>query len=220
MLDVGTVFLVFYFGCQMLGDDSIISRDHFRAGVVYAQGILYMNVIVHLQSTYVDFAVFVGGVLHVVQRLTAFITAVGIILVAFAQMFHFTYQDTFLCPSKEMLRDRYNETCSGTYWENEGGEGEVDYEFPHCTFRSSLLRVYVMMLGEVGDERIYSLGPQGTVVFAQLLYVAYAFLVVILHSNVLIAIVSRWTNFLFAHWRACSAFFLPRSSGHRLLRVH
>ena len=183
-LDVATVFLVFYFGSQMLDDeDARVSKEAFRAGVAYTQGILYLNVIVHLQSTYVDFAVFVGGVLHVVQRLTAFITAVLIILVAFAQMFHMTYQETFLCPPDDMPR---NETCAGLYWQDD----DEEYKFPHCTFKRSFLRVYTMMLGEVGNPATYSLGPEDTVFFGQLLYVAYVFMVVILLSNVLIAIVS------------------------------
>ena len=42
-----------------------------------------------------------------------------------------------------------------------------------------------MMMGEIGDESRYN----GNIV-AQILYVAYAFLVVILLSNVLIAIVT------------------------------
>uniref|UniRef100_A0A6U3AAI1 Ion transport domain-containing protein n=1 Tax=Entomoneis paludosa TaxID=265537 RepID=A0A6U3AAI1_9STRA len=45
-----------------------------------------------------------------------------------------------------------------------------------------------MMMGEIGDETRYSEGPTSEV--AQILYVLYAFLVVILLSNVLIAIVT------------------------------
>ena len=180
-LDVAVVFLVFYYGGLMLGVSSLISPSAFQAGIAYAQGVVFLNIIVHLQSTYIDFAVFVGGFLHVVQRLWAFLTAVGIILVAFAQMFYFLYTETDMCPSEAQLMNE-------TFIESEYYEKSCF--FPHCTFPKSLLRVYTMMLGEIADHTIYGSGPPETKVLAQMLYVAYAFLVVILLSNVLIAIVS------------------------------
>lgn len=120
----------------------------------------------------VDFAVFVGGVFYVVQRLAAFLIAVSVILLAFAQMFYFVYLETDICKLALI-------------------EGDEDYDpslscrFPHCTFEESLLKVYTMMMGEIGDETRYS-----TSLTAQILFVGYAFLVVILLSNVLIAIVT------------------------------
>jgi len=69
-----------------------------------------------------------------------------------------------------------------------GPENEL-YEnatyFPHCSFWTSLMKVYTMLMGEIGNEMRYS-----TSVIAQILYLAFAFLVVILLSNVLIAIVT------------------------------
>ena len=49
-----------------------------------------------------------------------------------------------------------------------------------------------MMMGEIDNDGglLYSEGPKESRGFAQFLYVTYAFLVVILLSNVLIAIVS------------------------------
>ena len=178
-LDVVVIFLVFYFAILMLDNNysSGVGDVSFRSGVAFTQGVLYLDVIVYLQSTYVDFAVFVGGVLHVVQRLSAFLTAVAVILLAFAQMFYFIYANTELC-AKGLPDD--NERCLADL--------DCDCRFPHCTFEESLLKVYTMMMGEIGDEKRYSVGPTSLV--AQILYVAYAFLVVILLSNVLIAIVS------------------------------
>lgn len=167
-LDVVVITLVLYFATLMLDSDFGYDKKMFRSGVAFTQGVLYLDVIVYLQSTYVDFAVFVGGVLHVVQRLSAFLTAVAVILLAFAQMFFFIYKRT--------------ELCSDEY------ENEFGCKFPHCSFEGSLLKVYTMMMGEIGDEKRYSEGTTSLV--AQILYVAYAFLVVILLSNVLIAIVS------------------------------
>jgi ankyrin repeat protein len=173
-LDVGVITMVYYYAICM-SMDSPVDRNLFRSGAAFGQGILYVAVIVYLKSTYVDFAVFVGGVLYVVQRLTAFLTAVGVILLAFAQMFYFIYVDGEMCTNR-LQPDDLNY------------DADLDCRFSHCSFEESLLRVYSMMMGEIGDEKRYSAGPTSLV--AQILYVGYAFLVVILLSNVLIAIVT------------------------------
>lgn len=170
-LDVSVIFLLFYYALLMTNDNHGVSDETFRSGVTFTQGILYVDVIVYLKSTYVDFAVFVNGVYYVVQQLLAFLIAVAVILLAFAQMFFFIFKNTELCDEPP---DYY--------------DGPFQCRFPHCTFETSLLKVYTMMLGEIGDETRYSVGPTSLV--AEILYVAYAFLVVILLSNVLIAIVT------------------------------
>lgn len=83
-------------------------------------------------------------------------------------MFYFVYVETDLCdgPTDPAL-------------------AELSCTFPHCSFGGSLLKVYTMMMGEVNTETRYS-----TSLVAQILYVLYAFLVIILLSNVLIAIVT------------------------------
>jgi hypothetical protein len=162
-LDMLVIVLVTYYGVLMVDSDLGLGDTSFRSGAAFTKGILWTAVIVYLKSTLVDFAVFVGGVFYVVQRLAAFLTAVGVILLAFAEMFYFIYHRTAIC-----LVDTEG-SCS----------------FPHCSFEESLLKVYTMMMGEIGDETRYS-----TNLTAQVLYVGYAFLVVILLSNVLIAIVT------------------------------
>lgn len=178
-LDVGVIFLVYYYSVLMTNMEWTITNGSFRSGAAFTQGILYVDVIVFLKSTYVDFAVFVNGVYYVVQRLLAFLIAVGVILLAFAQMFFFIYKNTSLCTGAE---------SSSNCTDAESTSNCADCRFPHCTFEDSLLKVYTMMMGEIGDEKRYSFGP--TSLTAQILYVAYAFLVVILLSNVLIAIVT------------------------------
>ena len=171
-LDVTVIVLVFYYGVLMVDTSLGVSNEAFRTGVTFTQGILWVAIIVFLKSTLVDFAVFVGGLFNVVQRLVAFLIAVGVILLAFAQMFYFVYVDTAICTNRLQPDD-------------EGFDPDNKCRFPHCTFEESLLKVYTMMMGEIGDETRYS-----TNVTAQILYVGYAFLVVILLSNVLIAIVT------------------------------
>ena len=117
--------------------------------------------IITVKSTLVDFAVFVGGVQYVLRRLAAFLVVLSCILVAFGFMFYYVFLATPFCVKDE----------------------EQGFAFPHCTISDSLLRVYTMMMGEV-DDTVY----QTTV--SQALYILYAFLVIILLSNVLIAIVT------------------------------
>jgi len=145
-----------------------LNRDTFRAGCAFTKGVLWMAVIFFLKSTSVDFAVFLGGVFYVVQRLVAFLLAVGVILLAFAQMFFIAYQQQDVCTMQSKIQ-----------------EDNPECQFPHCKFLHSLLKCYTMMMGEIGSESRYD-----GYLLAQVLYVAYAFLVVILLSNVLIAIVT------------------------------
>lgn len=176
-LDICLITTVLYFAIIMTDRDCYdennenacpgISDRAFQNGAAFAKGVLWVYVISYLKSTLVDFAVFVGGVFYVLQRLVAFLIAVGVILLAFAQMFYIVYTDTAICEDVEQ------------------GTEPCDDQFPHCSFDSSLLKVYTMMMGEIGDESRYDSSQ-----IAQLLYVLYAFLVVILLSNVLIAIVT------------------------------
>jgi hypothetical protein len=85
-LDVSVIFLVFFFCSIMLTREPIRTDEAFRSGVAVTKGILWMSVISFLKSTQVEFSVFVSGVFYVVQRLSAFLLALGVILLMFAQM--------------------------------------------------------------------------------------------------------------------------------------
>ncbi|KAL7493923.1 hypothetical protein ACHAWT_002723 [Skeletonema menzelii] len=163
-LDVALIFLIFYFGGVMF-TNSPMSNDAFRSGTAITKGIMWMSVISFLKSTQVEFSVFVSGVFYVVQRLAAFLLALSVILLMFSQMFYIIYAQTEEC------------ACTSDFPEAN--------PFPHCDFKWSLLKVYTMLMGEIGNEMRYSTLP-----IAQFLYIAFAFLVVILLSNVLIAIVT------------------------------
>ena len=163
-IDVAAIIMVIYYAALMAqGSVAAISDESFRSGAAFTQGLLWVSIIMFLKKTLVDFAVFVGGVFYVVRRLAAFLIAVGVILLAFAQMFYFVYVFTPVCDSLD------GSVCT----------------FPHCTFQNSLLKVYTMMMGEVNTETRYSAN-----LTAQCLYLVYGFLVIILLSNVLIAIVT------------------------------
>jgi ankyrin repeat protein len=161
-LDIAMIIMVMYYAALMAqGSASALGDEAFRSGAAVTQGLLWICVIMFFKKTLVDFAVFVGGVFYVVKRLAAFLIAVGVILLAFAQMFFFVYVKTALCERPQ------GSACT----------------FAHCTFQSSLLKVYTMMMGEINSVTRYSSN-----LMAQVLFVAYGFLVVILLSNVLIAI--------------------------------
>ena len=85
-LDVTLIFFIFYFGGVMLSGEPMVSPEAFRSGTAITKGILWMSVISFLKSTQVEFSVFVSGVFYVVQRLAAFLLALCVILLMFAQM--------------------------------------------------------------------------------------------------------------------------------------
>lgn len=88
-----------------------------------------------------------------------------VFLVAFAEMFFILFRKTPVC----------SEVCASP-------DGWV---FPHCTFSDSLIKIFTMMLCEVGGVNRYQ-----QKLVSQLLYIAFVFLVVIVLSNVLIAMVT------------------------------
>jgi hypothetical protein len=138
--------------------------ESFRTGVAFTIGALWLSVINFLKSTMLEFSVFYETMLYVSKNLFIFMISLAVILIAFAQMFLIVFRKTPVC----------SESCIS----EKGG-------FPHCSFNRSMLKVYTMMLGEIGEVNRYQQN-----LTAQLLYVAFVFLVVILLSNVLIAIVT------------------------------
>lgn len=130
-LDVTLIFFLFYFGAVMLANNPI-NDEMFRSGTAIAKGFLWISVISWMKSTQVEFSVFVSGVTYVVERLAAFLLALCVILLMFAQMFYIVYDETELC------------SCGETYPQAN--------PFPHCTFQDSLMKVYTMLMGEIGNE--------------------------------------------------------------------
>ena len=128
-LDMSVITLVFYYAIIMTGFNGI-GRDQFRTGVAFTEGVLWMAVIYFLKSTLVDFAVFVGGVFYVVRRLVAFLLAVGVMLLAFAQMYFIVYRQQSVCTQNPANADQFNLEF-----------GMSPCRFVHCTFEESLLKV-------------------------------------------------------------------------------
>lgn len=135
-LDVLVIALVAYYTTAMtLGDpqdynhhDNFDNLGGFRTGTALTKGVLWTAVIFFLKSTQVDFAVFLNGVFYVVRRLVAFLLAMVVILISFAQMFWLVYLEQpvckFSCPVDDNQCEAEMEGCN----------------YPHCEFGDSFLK--------------------------------------------------------------------------------
>lgn len=195
LVDVLTIGLALYFGIDMcsIGDkDNILEmKDNlatFRWLASCALLIFWAAILSFLKSTFIDFAVFVGGLNNVLNRLVAFLMALIIILVAFAEIFVLIYFDSDKCKYCEN-GDNNNETICGDEYE------EFDQ---FCRFDKSFIKVYTMLLGQVSDEN-FLVGTEGKIGIVGsnyrehlgvVYFALFMFLVVILLANVLIAIVT------------------------------
>jgi hypothetical protein len=152
------------------------NNDAFRIGTALSFGFVWIKFLAYLRNILIDFAVFTGGVFHVMRRLAAFLICLTIILIAFSRMFNTLFYETEYCtdviyplPEPENTIDLICEDNQVRVW---------------CTPWDSFLAVYTMLLGEV-DETIFD---NNTV--AIILFIVFMLLVVILLANVLIAIVT------------------------------
>jgi Ion transport protein len=209
-LNVVFVFIILYWTVRMQtggGND-----DSFRIGAAVCITVIWVKFVAYLRNVMIDFAVFVGGVFYVVRRLAAFLTALCVILIAFAQMFFTVFQQSDYCKDQPYLNAseevKINGACESLEWPRRAHPAtfhvatsylttslsqfflQIDARCddsqvrPYCNFWSSFLSVYTMLLGEV-DPTTYLGSPVGV-----FLFVLFMFLVVILLANVLIAIVT------------------------------
>ena len=134
-LDVLVITLVAYYSSTMALQDPQVRKvedgedpyEAFRTGIALTKGVLWTAVIFFLKSTQVDFAVFLNGVFYVVKRLVAFLLAILVILIAFAQMFWVVYLEQPVCKF----------SCEGNALCEAQMEG---CSYPHCEFKDSFLK--------------------------------------------------------------------------------
>ena len=191
---LGVLFWIAGNGNLFFGDvffDNVEKSLHLlRTFTVVTQGVLWIAVIIYLKSILEEFSVFVGGLYFVIRGLGAFVVSVGILLISFSLMFLTVYTGSELCTKGE--DDEYlipHENC---------------YEsFPHCSFGNSTLKVFTMMMGEIGSDCRYNIeDTKNTTLLvdspnwiyasytSQVYYFLYVFIVVITLSTVLIAVVT------------------------------
>jgi len=162
--DILVIGLVYYYcGAMIRGEQGLDLHDNFREGAVLTLGALWIASINYMRKSSMEVAVFFEAMQCVTRHLSVFLMALIGFLIFFAQMFVVVFRKKPIC----------SDSCN-------------DSEFPHCNFQDSLMKVYTMMVGEIGDIKRY----QGNLL-AQVIYLAFALLVIILLSNVLIAIVAE-----------------------------
>lgn len=174
-LNILYVVLIYFWTVHMA--KGTLDKDVFRVGSAVSIIFLWLKFLSYLRNMMIDFAVFTGGVFHVMRRLAAFLVCLTIILVAFSRMFYTLFLQSDYCiddPSSELTE---SEIITGM----QCGVYEIR---PWCNSWDSFLAVYTMLLGEV-DENIFDDSRVAT-----FLYCLFYFLVVILLANVLIAIVT------------------------------
>jgi len=189
-LDVTVIGLTIFNSILMRADPpymGILNTDedpHLRILLASTQVVMWIALLFYIKSVRIGFAVFMGGVAYVTRNLVYFGLCLLVFIVAFAMMFQIIYMGSEVC----LQPDKYQ-------------NGACYTDFPHCNFSTSLLKVYTMMMGEIGEECRYLyaedlLSTNGTVEnmkdaseVGSLVYALYAFIIVIILSNVLIAIV-------------------------------
>lgn len=135
-LDIVYTFVLFYWSIEMRQSDANCeSNNAFRTGTAISVVFLYMKLLAYLRNTYIDFAVFLGGLFYVVRRLVAFLLCLCIILIAFSQMFFTIYSGSERC-NQEETDDKTSDLQCGT------NDVEV-----LCTRWSSFLYTFTMLIG-------------------------------------------------------------------------
>ncbi|CAJ1945584.1 unnamed protein product [Cylindrotheca closterium] len=149
--------------------------------------ILIIKFLAYLRNVYIDFAIFSGGVFHVLSRLSAFIFCLVIFLVAFSRMFYTMFQETQYCADAPPYYYAYSENKELRHELIHQIQCDAYDPSPWCNHWSALLSVYTMLLGEVDEGRFIDdeVGWLAVAMFA-----LFMFLMVILLANVLIAIVT------------------------------
>lgn len=166
-LNVIFMVLVLFWAARM--NTGTGDLDNFRTGTAFSVIILWLKVLAFLRNMLIDFAVFVGGVFYVLTRLAAFLTCLVVILVAFSQMFLTVFQQTSYCDTndEDKLYQEASQWCLR----------ESDTSQAFCSFWTSFLAVYSMLLGEV-DETMFSDSSVATFLFIVFFFlvVSYVFL--------------------------------------------
>jgi len=163
-------------------------RDIFRIGGAVSFAFIWIKFLSWLRNILIDFAVFSGGVFHVLKRLLAFLVCLTIILIAFSRMFFTLFYETEYCTAPiglSLTTTNLSPFDDQDFTKALICEANDDVQLPWCSAWSSFLAVYTMLLGEVDETKF---GSDNTI--AIILFVVFMFLVVILLANVLIAIVT------------------------------
>ena len=200
--DILYIFLILFWAVTMSTD--ALSTKVFQIGTCLTCAVLYTALVLFLKNHFVGFAVFVGGLVYVVKRLLAFLVALVIILVAFSQIFSTIFRQSSSCPLGSGVHPspyiQVPLNCTDNAITGQTECVQTDYsltfetceptnQYPWCSFWTSFLKSYTMMLGEVDDADFRDSDAHVTEM-ATFFYGLFMFAVVIVLANVLIAIVT------------------------------
>jgi hypothetical protein len=138
-LDVIYIFTVIFWATRMVhatGDE-----DRFRNGLAFSAVFLWLKLLAFLRNTYIDFAVFLGGLFYVVRRLVAFLCCLIITLIAFSSMFYTIYLSSDHCedaPNNDMTDEELTIDL-------QCAENEIEV---YCDRWSAFLNCFTMLLGK------------------------------------------------------------------------
>lgn len=110
-LNVVFVFIILYWTGRMQTGSG--NDDSFRIGAAVCITVIWVKFVAYLRNVMIDFAVFVGGVFYVVRRLAAFLTALCVILIAFAQMFFTVFQQSAYCKEQPYMNESMEVMING-----------------------------------------------------------------------------------------------------------
>lgn len=142
-LDTTYIILLIYWAARMGQSESEWEdNERLRTGTAISVVVMWMKLLAYLRNTYIDFAVFLGGLFYVVRRLVAFLLCLCIILVAFSQMFFTIYRrDPDRCPMPET--DNKTNVMKTEHLQC-GTNDDIEV---YCTRWGAFLHTFTMLLG-------------------------------------------------------------------------
>ena len=195
-VNLAFVFMTTYYTICMqtgMGDD-----NRFRQGAGITVGLCYLQVLAYFKSILIEFAVFVSGVVYVTTRLVAFMTCLLIVVIAFAQMWVTTFQQSSECGfgdetendetedvTSRRMQDSFEYYYDDMIVEEEVEDCEPSIDMPYCSgYYWAWYKTYPMMLGSYDAEMFFWDN------FSLVLFCIFYFFVVILLLQILIAIIT------------------------------
>jgi hypothetical protein len=146
-LDLIYVFVLFYWATKMLlpfDEYDTMAADKFRTGAALSTMVLWTKLLAFLRNTYIDFAVFLGGLFYVLRRLVAFLLCLCITLIAFSMMFFTIYRQ-----SEDRCVPFLDTTMNKTLLEEITDLQCAEDVEVYCERWSAFLNAFTMLLGKL-----------------------------------------------------------------------
>lgn len=191
ILNLSFIFLTFTFTTIIKNGTG--SNNLFHEGAAFTIGSCYLQILAYLRTVFIDFAVFVSGLSYVVLRLGAFLSIMGITIMAFSQMWYTVFKGTPQCLGtengtdiQEFMDDLFLQYYDDGFFVPEPesiSTCEPIIEFPFCeSLARSMYKTYSMIFG-LGD------GLLELNTMSLILSIIWLFLVILMILNLLIGVI-------------------------------